>query len=221
MLAFLHTSPVHVETFQRLVSEVDAAIPIRHEVRKQLLARVRAAGAMTEAVRTEVADAIRMLAGDGAKLIVCTCSTIGAIAEAAPVSKGVLVMRIDRPMAEQAVASGRRIIVLAALQSTLEPTINLLRQIASDTQREVEAREVLCTSAWPFFEREDHATYVAEIAKTIEAVALPSDLVLLAQASMAPAAGLVHHLNIPILSSPRLGVEAALARYRAMARLHP
>jgi len=221
MLAFLHTSPVHVETFQRLVSEMDAAIPIRHEVREQLLARVRAAGAMTEAVRAEVADAIRMLAGDGAKLIVCTCSTIGAIAEAAPVSEGVLVMRIDRPMAEQAVASGRRIIVLAALASTLAPTMGLVREVAARAGRAVDVLEVLSETAWPFFERGAHADYAAEIARTIEAVARPGDLVLLAQASMAPAADVARHLNIPILSSPRLGVEAALARYRAMARLHP
>jgi hypothetical protein len=36
--------------------------------------------------------------------------------------------------------------------------------------------------------------------------------VVLAQASMAPAADLLAQLRVPVLSSPRLGVTAALAR---------
>ena len=37
--------------------------------------------------------------------------------------------------------------------------------------------------------------------------------------SMSPA-DVARHLNIPILSSPRLGLKAAMAQYRATARLH-
>jgi hypothetical protein len=45
-------------------------------------------------------------------------------------------------MAEQAVGSGRRILVLAALRSTFEPTVSLLRRIASETTRSIELVEV-------------------------------------------------------------------------------
>ncbi|WP_437968021.1 hypothetical protein WMF04_01410 [Sorangium sp. So ce260] len=214
MLVFLHTARVHVETFSRIARAVDDEIPVRHEVQESLLAAAVAAGAITESVRSATAAAVQALASDGARVIVCTCSTLGGVAEAVLVP-GCVVMRIDRPMAEQAVASGRRIIVLAALQSTFQPTVALLHQVASDARRSIDVVEALCERAWRLFERGDHPGYLGEIARTIEATALPGDLVLLAQASMAPAADLVRHLGIPVLSSPRSGVEAAVSRYRS------
>ena len=135
--------------------------------------------------------------------------------ELAPVPEGVLVMRIDRPMAEQAVASGRRIVVAAALQSTFEPTLALLRQIAAAEDRAIDVALVLCKTAWHFFETGDQARYIAEIARSIEAAARPRDLILLAQASMAPAAEVLGHLGVPVLSSPLLGLAAAVSKYRA------
>lgn len=213
MLAFLHTAHAHVETFDRLVRELDDAIPVRHEVHEGLLSGAVAAGSLSDAVRSATAAVVRALADDGAKVIVCTCSTLGGVAEATAIS-GCVVTRIDRAMAEQAVASGRRIVVLAALQSTFQPTVALLNRVASDAKRSIDVVEVLCERAWPLFERGDHPGYAGEIARTIEATALPGDLVLLAQASMAPAAELVRHLGVPVLSSPRSGVEAAVSRYR-------
>lgn len=215
MLAFLHTSPVHVPTFDHLAREHCSDTPIVHEVQEHLLSAVLAAGNVTDAVRASIVKAVQALANGGAKVIVCTCSTIGSEAETAGTANGVVVMRIDRPMAEQAVASGRRIIVLATLQSTFQPTTALLHRIASDAERSVELVEVLCEQAWRAFEVGDHAGYIGDIAKTIEATARPGDLVLLAQASMAPAAELVRHLGVPILSSPVLGVQAAMSKYRA------
>jgi hypothetical protein len=146
---------------------------------------------------------------------VCTCSTIGGVAETAPVPNLVRVLRVDRPMAEQAVMSGRRILVFAALRSTFEPTVALLRQVASDASRSIEVVEVFCEDAWPAFQVGDHATYAAQIAATIEATARQTDVVVLAQASMAPAAQQLGHLGMPILSSPKLGLETALSMYRA------
>jgi hypothetical protein len=214
MLALLHTARVHVESFGRLAREIDETVPVRHEVRESLLSIARASGVPGDAISTAMTSALRELAQDGARLIVCTCSTVGAIAESAGASSGVQVMRVDRPMAEQAVASGRRIILLAALRSTVQPTLSMLRQIASDNSRSLEVVETLCERAWQYFEAGDLAGYAAEIAEKIDDVARPTDVVLLAQASMAPAAALVRHPGLTILSSPRLGMEAAMSSYR-------
>jgi len=217
MLAFLHTAEVHVATFEHLVRELDDEIQVRHEVAAALLAATRAAGSITDEVRADTTAAVQTLAPEGAKVIVCTCSTLGGVAEEADVADDVRVMRIDRPMAELAVASGRRIVVFAAVASTLEPTRALLHEVAAKTHRsqEQEIVEVLCQHAWPFFEAGDQNAYLGAIAAAIEAAVRPDDLILLAQASMAAASGLLGHLGLPILSSPKLGVEAALALYRA------
>jgi hypothetical protein len=217
MLALLHTARVHVETFDRLARTLDGAIPVRHEVQEGLLAAAREAGASSESVRSTIVRAVQALALEGAKVIVCTCSTIGGVAEQTPVPETVRVLRIDRPMAERAVASGRRIVVAAALRSTLEPTTALLRQIASSTGRPVDTLEVVCEGAWPLFEAGDRSGYIRVLAGAIESAACPTDLVLLAQASMAPVADVLRHLGVPILSSPETGLEAAMSAYRTLA----
>jgi hypothetical protein len=217
MLAFLHTAAGHVETFDKLARELDGAIAIRHEVRESFLADARAAGAVTDAIRSGVADAVQALAREGAKVIVCTCSTIGGAAEAVKVSEQLTIMRIDRPMAEQAVASGKRILALAALHTTLEPTVALLHQVASGTARRIDVEAVLCAEAWPRFESGDLSGYARVIAESIAQTARSGDVVVLAQASMAPAGPLVSHLGIPVLSSPRSGVLGAFSKYRALA----
>ncbi|MEP7050507.1 MAG: hypothetical protein ABJB12_09155 [Pseudomonadota bacterium] len=218
MLAFLHTARAHVATFAQLARDIDDTIPVQHRVAERLLADATTAGTLTNAVRAALADEIRDLARVGSSLIVCTCSTLGGAAESAPTST-CTVMRIDRPMAEQAVFSGRRIIVIAALRSTLAPTTELLRQVAANAKRSPVVVEVLNESAWRLWEGGEPANYAQAIAQTIAANAQRDDIVLLAQASMAPASELVRHLGVPVLSSPKSGVIAAMAKYRALEKV--
>jgi aspartate/glutamate racemase len=213
MLAFLHTAAPHVETFERLVREQDAAVPTRHAVDAALLEAARAAGAVTPALAGRVDAAVRALADGGARLVVCTCSTIGGAAEAA--RAGVPVLRIDRPMAERAVALATRVGVVAALASTLAPTAALLQAAARAAGRPLVLTEVVCGEAWPLFERGALEEYYDAVAAAAERAARGCEVVVLAQGSMGPAAARAR-CAVPVLSSPRSGVTAALLAYRAL-----
>ena len=61
----------------------------------------------------------------------------------------------------------------------------------------------------------DNAGYLQKIAEVIRMMEPKSDVVVLAQASMAGAAELLPDIQVPILSSPKLGVEKALAMLAA------
>lgn len=213
-LTFLHTASVHVATFDHLISEIDPQIPVRHIVDESLLAEARAAGAITPALARRVAGVVNAALDEDAGVVVCTCSTIGGCAEAAPHDRQGSVLRIDRAMAEQAVARGRRIVVIAALRSTLEPTRRLIEAVAQAAGAAPTIEERLSEDAWAAFEAGDQPRYLAAIAATLRAAAPFGDVLVLAQASMAPAAALCPELTVPILSSPRLGAEAAVQAYR-------
>src|SRR5512143_944105 len=126
MLAFLHTAGSHVANFERLVREVDPDLQCRHAVDEELLAAATAAGGVDAALAARIAAAIDTLRAAGARVVVCTCSTIGDAAEAGS-REAAPVLRIDRPMAEEAVrrepgGAGlppRRIAVVAALDTAL------------------------------------------------------------------------------------------------------
>ena len=208
-LALLHTTPVLIDTFDRLIEEADLELPVRHIVEEGFLTEAREKG-ISQDLDERIGGRIRSAIEEGASVVLCTCSTIGASAESANDATYGVIVRVDRPMAEKAVEIGSRIIVAAALESTLAPTRNLILEVASTRQRRVELIEVLCDNAWSRFEEGDNEGYFSEIASKLKERATEGDVIVLAQASMAGAANLCPEISVPILSSPEIGFQYAV-----------
>ena len=121
-------------------------------------------------------------------------------------------VRIDRAMAERAVRSGPDVLVVAALESTLRPTIDLIRESAVALGRDITVRHLVVEDAWRHFMRGDREAYVGAVVEAIRREPIAADVVVLAQASMASAAERLHDLGVEVLSSPALGVSDVLAR---------
>lgn len=206
MLALLHTSPLHVPVFDALRDEDHPGLELRHFVDEELLSRARREG--TEAVADDVRTALRRAVGQGARAVLCTCSTLGGVAEAAAAEAGVAVLRVDRPMAAAAVAEGPRVVVLATVESTLGPTATLIEEEAHRAGRPVDVRSRLVEGAWERFEAGDTEACARLVASTADEVTdADADVIVLAQASMTPAQQLTT-TSVPVLSSPRPGLAA-------------
>ncbi|MGI5379801.1 aspartate/glutamate racemase family protein [Streptomyces sp. CA-251387] len=204
MLALLHTSPLHIPVFDALRDEDHRGLDLRHFVDEDLLSRARREGA--EAVTDDVRKALHRAVAEGARAVLCTCSTIGGVAEAAAAEAGVPVLRVDRPMAAAAVAMGARVVVLATAESTLGPTVTLIEDEAHRAGRPVDVRTRLVEGAFARFEAGDTQGCARLVARAADEVT-DADVILLAQASMTPA----QHLTttaVPVLSSPRPGLAA-------------
>lgn len=214
-LAFLHTSPVHIATFDALMAELAPSIPVSHTVSEPLLQEARACGEITAHIRTQTLNLLQTIINENkTAIVVCTCSTLGGVAENLASEVGVPVLRIDRPMAEAAIAQGSKIILAATLTSTLEPTRDLLLAVAQQMRKNVEISDLICADAWSYFEAGDQAGYLQEVAHQLQEAAPHGDAIVLAQASMARAIELCSDITIPVLSSPRSGALAAIARYQ-------
>jgi hypothetical protein len=205
-IGFLHTADVHVPVFRDLLAERAPGTRDVHVVDPTLLADAREHG-LTAELTGRIDARLAELAAAGAEVIVCTCSTIGGTAER---RHGRPVVRVDRPMAETAVAAGRRIAVVYAVASTLGPTTELLREAAGDTP--LTLVEAPCPAAWAAFEAGDPESYARQVAAAARRAAADADVVVLAQASMAPAAALLADLPVPVLSSPRTAVARAVTQ---------
>lgn len=213
MISFLHTGQVHVATFERLMDELAPGLPRRHRVEQAWLDEARAHG-MTSALAATIRNTMAELASGGVG--VCTCSSIGAAAEAAS-SDSAPVIRSDRALMEAALDHGPRPLVAMCLESTRVPTMTLLDDVAQKAGISIEPHVVMCAEAWAHFEAGEMEAYAREISSAIEPVAVEqaADCIVLAQASMASAEALLEPLGIPVLTSPRLGVLKALARLRS------
>ncbi|WSQ07476.1 aspartate/glutamate racemase family protein [Streptomyces sp. NBC_01231] len=203
-LALLHTSPRHVPVFDALRDADHQGLELRHFVDEELLSRARAEG--PEAVRDDVRAALERAVALGARVVLCTCSSIGGVAEAAAPAVGVPVLRVDRPMASAAVAVGPRIVVLATVESTLGPTAALIEEEARRVGRPVAVRGRLVAGAWQCFEAGDMGGSLRLVAAAADEEA-DADVIVLAQVSTASAQHLMA-TTIPVLSSPRLGLAA-------------
>jgi len=207
-IGFLHTSPMHTEPFDRLVVDLAPGCEQVTVVDEALLDDARRLGGSSPQVLGAIDRALDSLSAAGADAIVCTCSTVGGEAERRGTERGLSVLRVDRPMAEQAVAIGGRIGVVAALESTVEPTTTLIAEVAASRGVDVEVSVWMCDRAWGRFEVGDIDGYLDSVATVCEAAAGTSDVVVLAQASMADA---LHRCStsVPVLSSPALAVSFA------------
>ncbi len=213
MLTLFHTAAANEAMFASLLNEIAPDIPARHIVDESILPAVRVAG-LTDKIHQQVTDTVLRAIQAGSEVVLCTCSTIGGCAEDAQQFTEKTVQRVDRAMAEKAVKIGSRVIVAATLTSTLPPTCELVLDAAAKAGQTIHIVEVFCSTAWAKFEAGDRDGYFADIAAELRNVAEQGDVIVLAQASMAGAAALCADLPIPVLSSPRLGLEAAVNAYR-------
>lgn len=207
-LALLHTSPVHVPVFDALRDRHHPGLGLRHLVHEELLDRARAEGpdAVADAVGRVLAEAV----ADGAGAVLCTCSTLGAVAETRAGALGVPVLRVDRPMAAEAMRGGRPVVVVAAVRSTVRPTLDLLREESEESADPATCvGTVMVTEAWERFEAGDREGYLDAVAAAVDGIATDErPVVVLAQASMADAAERVR-TPLTVLSSPGTGLAAA------------
>lgn len=218
-LGFLHTSPVHVVRFEAHLEALAPDLTLSHLVDESLLADALAHG-IDARLEARVREAVLELAQSPASVVVCTCSTLGEVAERSArlvvPGRSFRVLRVDRPMAERAVRVGGTVGVVAALESALPHARRLLEAVAAERGVAVRVREFLCEGAWAHFEAGDPDAYAASVAAALPQLAEGVDVLMLAQASLEDALDLVPELPVPVLSSPRTAAEAAVAMHREL-----
>lgn len=208
-VTIIHTVPTLQPVFTRLADELLPGVEQEHVVDESLLQDAISEGGLTPEISRRLASHIRDAEASGTDAILVTCSSVGAAAEEAAASAAVPVLRVDEPMVVRAVQSGKRVGVLATLSSTLEPTVDLVRRVASREGRDVDVVPKVVGGAFDALRAGDVERHDTLVREAFDALQSDVDVVLLAQASMARVVDSLPEsaLRVPVLSSPRLGVE--------------
>ncbi|GLS92355.1 hypothetical protein GCM10007916_34260 [Psychromonas marina] len=209
-ITFLHTDQVHVNTFTELLNKYDESVTVAHIVKPQLLDDAIQNG-ITTRVTEHVVDILQQ-ADKHSKLVVCSCSTLGSIAESTLLESGQYALRIDRAMANIAVNEGPRILVLAALKSTLPATTRLMNKSQLIQKSKNRIDYFVIENSWQYFLNSQYSLYYQAIAEVIKRKQIDYDCVVLAQASMAGVCELMIQKRPLIISSPEIGVKDLLQR---------
>ncbi len=211
-VVMIHTVQSNEALFGELCAELLPEAATRHVVDEGLLGDTIAAGRLTDDVRARFRARAAEARADGADLIVLTCSSVGPAADGLADDLAVPVLRIDEAMAGRAVALGRRIGVAATLSTTLEPTAELVCRAGAHAGRPVEVVTELAEGAFQALRSGDAERHDTLVMDALRSLAARVDAIVLAQASMARALGGAETLevggrSVPVLTSPRLGVE--------------
>jgi aspartate/glutamate racemase len=214
-VAMLHTVPTLAGPLADLAAELSPGTQIIHYVDESLLQDTIAHDGPPPHVQRRLVSYAVFARESGAGALLVTCSSIGEAAEQARPLADLPILRIDEPMAEEAVRTGQRIGVLATLATTLGPTTRAVQRAAVrraaveraagrlEADREIHAH--LCEGAFAALRSGDSARHDALVRQGFEEVAGKADVVVLAQASMARILGDIA-TDLPVLSSPKSGV---------------
>jgi hypothetical protein len=216
-LGLIHTTAVTVPSMKDLAARELPGVRLVNVMDDSLLMDVIAAGGVTDPVRRRLRAYVQCAIEAGAQVVMSCCSSIGDEVEAIAHESDVPVLRIDLPMAEQACTFGSRIGVMATVRTTLEPTAGLIRRTAERLGREAEVNAVLVDGAFDALRSGDTETHDRLVLDALKTLAARSNVVVLAQASMARVLGALGKPPVPILTSPESGLRAAAERVRAVA----
>ena len=208
-IGFIHTVLGLPPTFAELADELVPAAEYFHIVDETLLANTRKSGSLTAVTRRRVLGYVESAADAGADLVVVTCSSIGPAVDASHTFVDVPVLRIDEPMADEAVRLGSRVGVLATLAKTLQPTAELVERRAIAAGKDVEVDARVCDGAFDALQAGDRDRHDELVREGLRELAAGVDVVVLAQASMARVVDALppEDKPIPLLSSPRSAVQ--------------
>lgn len=202
-IGIIHTTPATIPSLKALVEEKIGGAEVINILDDSILGDMRD-GHNVDFVRERWIGYARVLEKLGVDVVLSACSTVGAFAEEADRLLSVKVCRIDEAMCELAVMRGSVISVFATLQSTLEPTVDLIRRKAAELSKTPVIHTVLVEGAYAALmdgKRDEHDEKIREAVAAYEA---QSDVIVLAQASMASAVG---EVGEKILTSPAPGIE--------------
>jgi len=211
-VVLIHTVEGNVTVFGALVQEIAPGLPAEHIVDESLLGDTIVAGTLTDEVRQRFRERAEAARRDGADIIMLTCSSVGPSADGLSDDLGVPVLRVDEAMAEKAVELGPRVGVAATLPTTLGPTEDLIYRAASRLDRSVIVTTRLAEGAFQALRSGEGERHDTLVVAALHELAASVDVIVLAQASMARAVSGAASLSaggrdVPILTSPRLGVE--------------
>jgi len=210
-LGLVHNSPMLAPVFNEIAARVMPDVRILHFVDESTIKNTIAAGHLQKSTMRQVIRLVGSTFDAGCDVAMVTCSSIGRAVEMAAELYDQPVLRVDRAMAEQAVASAKRIGVVATLSTTLDPTADLVRRVAAEQGKDIELVAHLCEGAFDAVMAGDGATHDRIVGEALTTALADVDAIVLAQASMARVVTTLPEgaVKAPVLSSPELGMLRA------------
>jgi aspartate/glutamate racemase len=210
-IALIHTSPAAIAPLMRFYTDAAPELEITNLLDDGLLRLLAAQEHAT--VEERLAEMLKVgVRTYGAELLMVTCSSVtkGMVEGLAPLFD-LPVLKIDYPMAREAVSAGRRRIgVAATFAPTIVPTSRLISEAAEEAGAAIEIIHEVVPGAYDALLAGDEAAHDELLCAGVERLAARGvDVIVLAQISMARVLPrLAGKIEVPVLSSLHTSLNA-------------
>jgi len=209
-IVLFQTSMVSFETLNRLFGEIVPEAKVSNLLDEDLLSTMNLNKGITTSVIQRVVQYCIFAEAAGADMIFSQCSSTREGIECARKMVSIPIVMIDDAMAEKAVATGVRIGVAGTAVPPIKPTAAGLSSFAKAEGKSIEVKTYLVEGALDALlkekNREKHDRLILDLLKKAEK---ENDIIVLAQGSMITLEPYLSQIAIPVLTSPRLGVQRA------------
>jgi Asp/Glu/hydantoin racemase len=207
ILGIIHTTPVTLGPLDELAKLHLPQFHVNSLMDNSILPQLANNGGKVADVLPRLIQYIMNYEALGVEAILIACSSIGEIVHVLSQEVKIPVIRIDEAMAEAAIQRGNRVGVLATLSTTLRPTLQQLRDKAEQAGKLVEFEAVLADEAYRMLMEGKPEAHDDILIKALNELAGRSDIIVLAQASMARVAKLLPEaVQAKCITSPELGM---------------
>ncbi len=205
----IYTADALVNPLKKLHKEIIPESKMINIVDDSLIQEVIENGKVTLGVKRRVLKYYEAAIYDiKADVILNTCSSVGELVDIANEFFDKPIIKIDEPMAVEAVKKAKKIGVLATLPTTLNPTIRLLKKQAVKINKECEIVNGLAKGAFHALLEGNNDKHDRLIIETAKDIAEKVDVLVLAQGSMARMKDTLTDIaGKPVLTSPASGLQ--------------
>ncbi len=207
-IVLIHTSMVSFTVFNQMFSMVIPEAELSNIVDEDLLATLNKNRGITRSIIQRVCMYAIFAEANGADLIFSQCSSTRKAIECVRKMVKIPVVMVDEGMTEKAVSIGSAIGIVATAAATLGPTSSALNSAAEKANRSIKVKEYLADGALDILMKEkNQKKHDQLVLKLIDYASKENDVVVLAQGSMVTLEPYLKKTRVPVLTSPRLGVE--------------
>ena len=185
LVGLVHTTRLVIDPVHEAITGSVQDITVNHVLDEGILRSLSSQGRITPEIVDWLTRMVTSAESGGADLAVVSCSSLSPCVNEVRNRVGIPVLKVDEPMMEFAIQNGDRIGLIMTNPTTQEPSQILFREVSERLAKEVVLVPKLCPDAFVKLNSGDTNGHDAEVVQGIEELLRETDLVMLAQISIA------------------------------------
>lgn len=185
LIGLVHSTRLVVEPVQQALAKQCPEFEFIHIMDEGILRQLAAVGRITKEIEQWLTNMVSSAEKTGAQIVVVSCSSLSPGVNRVRKQVTIPVIKIDEPMVEHAVENFNRIGLVMTNPTTEAPSTLLFREVSNRLGKKAELFPHLCPDAFGKLNRGDTEGHDMEVLQTVESLLQETDVVMLAQISIA------------------------------------